>query len=164
MNERIIQTRLVDHYYKKNHFVMLPNANVPWGGKCSYEADFLSVTQAGFVYEFEIKCSRADFRADFINKWQKHEQYLRAAAADESPNFFYYVCPENVAAIEDMPKYAGLIYILDRYQYVPGQGYSWFQLVKRAPRIHPHKISPEMCLFLAHKATERFWTLWKKPI
>jgi hypothetical protein len=67
MNEKTIQNYL--YYFLSNSYdVLIPNSFYYCG-----EADFLAVSNCGYVYEYEIKISRADFKKDFIAKREKHE-------------------------------------------------------------------------------------------
>lgn len=74
------------------------------------EADVLSVTGAGYVCEFEVKISKADFKKDG-EKIRKHNQY------NTNPrylaNYFYYVCPEGLIKSHEIQNYAGLIYVVN---------------------------------------------------
>jgi hypothetical protein len=110
------------------------------------EADVLGISGAGHIYEYEIKISRADFFNDFKNKAYKHRLlgegdakhtyalWKKGKKTDETydliviPNRFYYVCPEGLIKKEEVPEYAGLIYINDKYTEI-----------KPAPILHHHK-------------------------
>lgn len=37
-----------------------------------WESDYIAITKNGYVYEVEIKISRADFLNDFKHKEEKH--------------------------------------------------------------------------------------------
>jgi hypothetical protein len=64
--ERQIQNAL--YYYLVNSFeIIFPNMDIV----TSYEADILGITRAGYAYEYEIKTSLSDFRAD-RKKREKH--------------------------------------------------------------------------------------------
>jgi hypothetical protein len=62
-----IQQRLESHY--GNHNYKLSNSYV-----FGWESDFFSISDTGYVYEFEIKLSRSDFKADF-KKSDKHKLF-----------------------------------------------------------------------------------------
>lgn len=57
--EKSIAAELALNHFAFRHLVTVPNCN--WAG---YEADLLVVTKALKVLDFEIKISRADFKAD----------------------------------------------------------------------------------------------------
>lgn len=65
MTEQAIQKRL-------NHFFASWKYNVDGLFVFSWESDKLLWTKAGYIYEFEIKISRADFKNDFKHKIAKH--------------------------------------------------------------------------------------------
>jgi cell division protein FtsI/penicillin-binding protein 2 len=131
-----------------------------------WESDKLIWTKAGYIYEFEIKISRADYRNDFKHKADKHllfsskikkqpeslqqdlfanlqkreqkkypqitvEQAKRRCYPENTklPNYFYYVVPEGLIRVEEVPEYAGLIWIQD----------DWFCVKKKAPCLHKEK-------------------------
>ena len=155
-----------------------------------WESDKLIWTKTGYIYEFEIKISRADFKNDFKNKKEKHiilkgpteeERFMpsfyqsyewnkhlynsiddckaRIKPGDshlieshKKPNYFYYAVPERLIQPEEVPEYAGLIYILKEYHY-ERQSYV---IVKKAPFLHKQKYKDgELNL------AEKFWWNWQ---
>ena len=100
-----------------------------------WESDVLKFTKSGYVYEFEIKISRADFKNDFKNKKKKHA-LLEDKNSENSkrPNYFYYVVPKDMIDVEDVPDYAGLLYVFP-YSF----GTFSFIEVKKAPSLHKNK-------------------------
>jgi hypothetical protein len=137
-----------------------------------WESDKLLETKSGYIYEFEIKVSRTDFKNDFKNKKDKHiilegeeaygDKYIPKyykfleesekhgkwaiesfhkysdnnpyylVAGHKRPNYFYYAVPENLIKEEEVPSYAGLVYV-DQ----------WGNLttIKKAPCLHKEKYS-----------------------
>ena len=105
-----------------------------------WESDIWFMTKANYMYEIEIKVSKADFKNDFKNKTLKHqiltedmknrngEPYLK-------PNYFYYAVPDGLIEESDVPEYAGLIYMKDYFPY--------FDIVKQAPKISSVKHNEE---------------------
>lgn len=95
-----------------------------------WESDLLFLTRSGYWTEVEIKVSRADFLADVRNKKDKH-----ACLSDDGfrrkPNYFFYAVPEGLVRPEEVPLYAGLVWV-DR----------WASVVKKAPLLHKDKIDP----------------------
>ena len=82
-----------------------------------HECDVYSITKHGYRVEIEVKVSKADFRADFKKK-HKHERLAAAVKADcridyamGAPRQFYYAVPKGLIGIEDVPYYAGLLYV-----------------------------------------------------
>jgi len=77
-----------------------------------WESDCLAFNDAGQVIEMEVKLTRADFLADL--KKQKHSAFrCRFGTASRVPNKFYYACPWDVIQPEEVPDYAGLVWILN---------------------------------------------------
>jgi len=113
------------------------------------EADVISITKAGFISEFEIKCSRNDYLADFRNKGYKHKAMLKRAGVKvypsgevwyKSANKFWFVVPENLIMLHEIPEYAGLIYISENH----------LSIIKNAPRLHKHKATESLYKKIAH--------------
>lgn len=110
------------HYVLKNLYVF------------GWESDLLFLSKSGIWTEIEIKVSRSDFLADLRNKTEKHD-VLKDAKNRMRPNRFFYAVPEGLVQPEEVPEYAGLIWVTE-----------WFsvQTVKKiAPQLHRHKITPE---------------------
>lgn len=76
----------------------------------TWESDVLILTKSHYWYEIEIKVSRADFKNDLKHKFQKHNTLSDADTTDK-PNYFYYAVPEGLISPEEVPTYAGLIYM-----------------------------------------------------
>lgn len=166
LTEQSIQRRL-------NHFFASWKYNVDGLYVFEWESDKLIWTKSGYIYEFEIKISRADFKNDFKNKKEKHlilkgpteeerfmpyfyenyeynkhlyksfDDYVARTEKDSNylivnhrrPNYFYYVVPEGLIQPEEVPEYAGLIWILKEYRDVR----SAYTISKQAPALHKQK-------------------------
>ena len=166
LTEQSIQRRL-------NRFFSSWKYNVDGLYVFEWESDKLIWTKAGYIYEFEIKISRADFKNDFKHKKDKHiilkgptkEEQLMPSfyesyewnkknytsiedfkarlkptdsyyiANHRKPNFFYYAVPEGMIQPDEVPEYAGLIYIKKEYMYESQS----FSIVKKAPQLHKQK-------------------------
>lgn len=133
-----------------------------------WESDKFIETRSGLIYEFEIKVTRADFKNDF-KKEDKHvilegkQEYIPAydkvpdrwkALRDmyyrtknfKKPNFFYYAVPEGMITKDEVPEYAGLVYILPEGVNKDKDGnYCWngFYVVKNAPKLHNTKYTDD---------------------
>lgn len=86
--------------------IIVPNVSY---GFLNHEADLLRVMPSGFLYEYEIKVSRADLRADFKKKkWA----YMETSRNDKIKKFYYAVpgCLSEYA-LEIVPKNRGVISI-----------------------------------------------------
>lgn len=143
-----------------------------------WESDKLLWTKAGYIYEFEIKISRADYQNDFKHKADKH-LLLSSKMPKESeamqldlfdnllkheqkrypgiprssytypentkmPNFFYYAVPDGMLQPDEVPPYAGLIYIItEKYPKYhrddPDKYYHDIKIVRKAPQLHKEK-------------------------
>ena len=104
-------------YRISNAFIFAPD----------WECDFFCVSNDGYSTEFEVKISRGDFQYDFQK--YKHTLFKRPDKAGILvPNKFYYVVPEGLVSAEEIPKYAGLIYVGEHAT-----------IIKRAPLMHKNK-------------------------
>lgn len=114
-----------------------------------WESDVLKITKSGYAYEFEIKISRPDFKNDFKHKKKKHTLLESKESSSKIPNYFYYVVPEGLVSEEEIPEYAGLIYVLGT---IIGNGRVYYQFleIKKAPKLHSNKID-EISLNLIDK-------------
>ena len=104
-----------------------------------WESDVLKITKSGYAYEFEIKISRGDFKNDFKHKKKKHLLLENKENNSKMPNYFYYVVPEGLVTEDEVPEYAGLIYV---HATIIGNSrvYYQFQEIKAAPKLHTNKI------------------------
>lgn len=161
LTEQVIQRRL-------NTFFASWKYNVDGLFVFGWESDKLIWTKAGYIYEFEVKISRADYMNDFRHKVEKHlllnsalpdfrqearEQDLfgnllrqkrkrypqitmeqarqrMKPVGERMPNYFYYAVPDGMLEANEVPPYAGLIYIHEE---------SGFTIVREAPRLHATK-------------------------
>lgn len=117
----------------------------------NWESDALYITRNGNMWEYEIKLTHSDFLADKI-KVYKHKTMREG----KGPSRFYYVCPENVIKIEEVPEYAGLAYfsrIEKKYD-----SYNTITIVKEASRRKGDSIKDRRWREIATKATDRFWS------
>ena len=130
----------------------------------SWESDKLIMTRSDMLYEFEIKISRSDFKADFkkkdkhvilegieefvpsydkiLDRWKSlHEEYYKVSHY-KKPHYFYYAVPEGMIDVSEVPEYAGLIYVLPEGKYETKDG-KWcsdgIYVVKPAPKLHNNK-------------------------
>lgn len=70
------------------------------------DADFVAVTLAGQVIEYEIKVSRSDFLRD--RKKLRHRIYS-GERRGRLPNRFWYVTAPNIVREGELPQWAGLL-------------------------------------------------------
>jgi len=125
------------------------------------ETDFLVVNQKGFCYDIEVKISRADYLADF-KKEKKHsilanahytlpyrygtgKKSKRSRFVEEGkpifvktrPNRFYYAVPTGLVTKQEVPAYAGLLYVDELGDVTK---------VKEAKLLHKNKLNIEKLL------------------
>ena len=166
LTEYLIQNALYHALMQKQHRLICPNVYL-----FDWESDFLSVTKTGFMHEYEIKISRSDFKND-AKKIDKHEK-LTTGQIDVyktrrnwnpdfkevkmmprlRPNCFWYVCPENMIALDELPDHAGLMYVTQPNQY----GNSYVTEVKRATKLHKEPITVTQTHKLANAFYWRYW-------
>ena len=120
------------------------------------EADVLSLTNNFFVYEYEIKISRSDFFADFKKHFKhsilKREDWIVGTRYENKiANYFFYVVPENLIALNEVPHYAGLIYISDGKT----------KTIKEAPRLHNNRVGEKLLRSLLKNYTYKLSKTFK---
>ena len=134
-SEELIQQQLRYNFLSPNSVkYFTENLNV-----YDWESDVLKITKSGYAYEFEIKISRGDFKNDFKHKKKKHLLLENKENNSKMPNYFYYVVPEGLVTEDEVPEYAGLIYV---HATIIGNSrvYYQFQEIKAAPKLHSNKI------------------------
>lgn len=105
-----------------------------------YEMDVFRLTASGWVTEYEIKTSRADFKNDFkksrIVKFSKEEgdetevwKHEEIEKGSYKANKFFFVVPDGLVKPDEVPANCGLIYYKDGV----------FKTVKIAKIIHRNK-------------------------
>ena len=132
-------------------------ANTNFSGSGLHECDILMINKNHFATEFEIKRSKSDFNADF-KKVHKHSllsnrDNIRDLTFEKHygsgwfccPNYFYYVCETNLIDLNNIPDYAGLIYV----------GQDSFSVIKRAPRLHKFKVTNRLFMSILHNLSAR---------
>jgi hypothetical protein len=147
MKSREIESILMHHLFFKQHCPIAKHFTGAGLGEC----DVISITKNRVVYEYEIKVSRSDFKADFKKSFKHRllrgdktleEDYRRRweVYLNHRPNHFYYVVPEGLVKVEEIPSYAGLIYIKYDNSF---SGYD-VAIIKNAPKIHKVKATQEL--------------------
>lgn len=107
------------------------------------DADYVTVTNSGQVYEFEIKCSRADFLRDR----HKHRfKVYEGKRKGRKPNRFFYVTAPGIIEEKDLPKWAGWI------EFNPHLG---LVVQRQAPVLWKGKHDVKLILRLARAMRER---------
>jgi len=151
LTEYQIQNKLAQYLqYKKNHSFITPNTTMIFGWEC----DLISITKSNFIHEFEIKRSKADFKAD-SNKHRKHLLLENQNPKHNIPNYFWYVFHDFEFEINDIPEYAGLIY-------VNKNDFNYIKIIKNAPRISKRKVSDYQKQKCYEAITFRYWNERRK--
>jgi hypothetical protein len=159
--ERQVQDSLYVHCAIKNHEIVVPNSCV-----FGWESDLVSVNKTGFVTEFEIKVSRADFKAESKKAHRKllvdpvQKSGVFGDVTHPRPNYFYFAVPDGLIRPEEVPDYAGLIYVKRRAETVAGRVALYYGTaveVKPAARLHREKITEWQRKQLARALTGRYW-------
>lgn len=143
MTEAEIQDALYIEFDRRRHHLIVPNVCM-----FGWESDLVSVTAAGFVCEYEIKCSRSDFKADMKKYRHRHliDPHREQITLQKMPAYFYYVTPRDLISKSDLPAHAGLIY-----------SHPMLQIVHPAPRLHANKITPHQEQWLFRSMAARYW-------
>lgn len=152
-----IQAAIMMDLYLKGYSPIVAN----YTGQGMSECDVLAVSKADLIYEFEIKISRADFKKDF-NKKHKHELLEKRQGTRETwnvrngervnvrtwfqtPSYFSYLCPRDMIRLDEVPEYAGLVYVSEDYQS--------FEWMKKAPKLHDHRADATLIRNISHNLT-----------
>ncbi len=130
MSTKEIQFALCKYLSSKGHEHLCENF-----GHMVFEMDVASLSKSDMLLEFEVKISRSDFLADKKKCWgnikngfTKSNMYGNPSGHEERcPNYFYYVCPEKMINISEIPFYAGLFYCNPEGEII---------LIKSPKRIH----------------------------
>jgi len=148
MNEFTIQNALYNHLLAKGHEFIIPNIYLS-GGAWS-EADLISVTKAGYISEYEIKVSRADFKADF-NKL-KHHFFKKDQRCFQ--RYFWFATPSGLIKTSEVPEYAGHMEIFKKRNGI-------FKCLekKRPPRLNGKKINKHQKEKMYRGYMFRFWDM-----
>ncbi len=111
-----------------------------------WEMDLFKLTNSGYIYEYEVKISRSDFFNDFKKRIKGSLKHNRFKEGNCTCNRFFFVVPQNLIKVEEIPAYAGLIYFLEDRR---------FHLIKNAPLIHKNKVKDNIYKQLAHSLSFR---------
>jgi len=119
-----------------------------------FECDVLEITKSMYAYEYEVKISVSDFKADKKKKGKFD---------NPRTNYFYYIVPKGLIDIDMLPDYAGLIYcepITCGYYSKERGNYEikklYFSIVKSAPKIKKEKMCDNTFRYLLQKVYYRF--------
>lgn len=146
MSEPLTESRiqaLLATKFGKTGSICVPNC-----GAFGWESDLLRLTSRWLCAEYEIKVSRADFRADRAKKLKHLWLETRPSEAPQRcPNYFWYAAPVGVIPVDELPAYAGLVEVVDRNLVV----------ARKAPRLHRQPIAERNATYMLRGVTLRFW-------
>jgi len=151
MTESEIQAIIQIDERRWGHEVYVPNVYL-----FKWESDMISINKHGYTWEYEIKCTRADFKADF-KKESKHYALELGVMIDPlngpeiafRPNRFIYVCPEGLIKPDEIPDYCGLMYVKESCTF------PW--IIKRPPKLHRDKITLTQTRRLLKSLHSKYW-------
>lgn len=147
-----MELALVNYF---DHVQNLIVPNVHWGFSFNHECDLLIMTKAGYLWEVEIKISRADLIRD-KQKRHCHIDYRGRI------KFLYFAIPDYLEKdIEHIPDYAGIIRVKP-YLY-GGREYFNCQIIKKPQyNNNSYKLNDAEKYKLARLGAIRIWSLKNK--
>ena len=163
MTERTIQNALFQDLREKGYLLCCPNYSPAGYG---WECDLFAVTRSNMFVEFEIKITRSDFRADSLKgvaDFTRHQRissdrrtkYERLTACDPAgPSRFFYVVPADMIKPEEVPNWAGLIYV---HRHASIYRPLTIGTAKPAPKLHREKVADRV---VQHMASVMYWRFW----
>ena len=99
-----------------------------------HEMDVMEITATNMMREYEVKLTRADFRADAKKEAEGERKYTRLMLGDtRGPARFWYVVPAGLNVRDCLPEWAGLIEIDARLR---------LRQVVKAARLHREPADP----------------------
>ncbi len=147
LTEKRVQALLMRDRWAK-HFALPGYTPAGW-----WENDVFLITESGYWWEFEIKLTLADFKADsgksrevyprpytfgaLAEKELKHT--VLEQTTDRGPCRFYYVAPVGVIPVKLLPTWAGLIELEQS-----GKAIFEKSPTVEAPRRHKNKVTAEL--------------------
>ncbi len=133
----------------QRYSLCVPNAFI-----LNNELDLACVRKSDYLDEFEIKMTYSDFKADFKKTFCKNGELMNKHDGLEDgvyrSNYFYFVFPEGVIPIDEIPENYGVII---------GNKFGTLSVVREAKRLHNRKVSIETKFNLAMKLHYRWWNI-----
>ena len=148
MNSLQIEVALAKYLDYRQHLIV---PNVWWGLGFRHELDLLVLTKSGYVWEIEIKISKADLLADKNKKYGHYDNRIRK---------LYFAVPKKLMdiAVKEIPERAGLFEIDDLSS-------SWKRVTMERPaKINKNaiKLSKKEIKKLYELTAMRIWSLKEK--
>lgn len=125
------------YFYEKGNILQVAG----YCGMGVFNPDIFIVTKSLLAIDIEIKVSRSDFKADF-KKEIKH-LYLKQGISKQA--YFYYAVPHGLIRLDEVPRYAGLIYVNGNK----------VEVIKKAPRLHNKKLEPSDIISIANSLSAK---------
>jgi hypothetical protein len=151
--------RILFSHYLRSDIIICPNTEA-----IGWEADLVVVQPTDYVAEIEIKISRSDFKADF-KKEIKHQQLAGGGRTHwrGGPNQFFYAVPAGMVRLDEVPAYAGLIYVHAPAGY--GPEYHRAEVMRAAPRLHTRKADTKLLRRITRSLMYKTFScgLWEQP-
>lgn len=179
VSEKTIQALLLDYTMQQaHHHIALPNATDQGAQRIiDWEADMLSVNGSGYLNEYEIKITRADYLKD--KKKERKIETLQALYAQSRkfkgnittgcPNYFWYV---TLGFQIEPPTWAG--WILVEEQELRDRSILRMKIQKRAPRLHVGKVGERELIAMgkllsyrlshSYRKLHRYWEPKELPV
>jgi len=146
-----------------------------------WESDFISVTRAGYIHEYEIKISKSDFKNDVKSKSGKHEVVQCGCRSPKEYEQMYIKDYEKIG-LSEVPPWIAKKLTTDNKIIGNRPNYFWYvcpenlitevpeyagliyckpylQIVKPAPRLHKGKISSVMEKKILSSFCYRYWKI-----
>ena len=163
----ITERKIQDAFYLRNQTrftTIIPNCYPPgW-----FECDLMAITEAGYMYEFEIKLSRSDFLHD-AKKGRAPEylkeyyaglkmkygitKYERLSSGDKNgPSRFWYIVPEVLLDKIELPPFSGCLCVKEMSHFI------FLKEIQKAPRLHTHKMNEEHKDIIRRNLYHRYWS------
>ncbi|MBA4852051.1 hypothetical protein [Emticicia sp. BO119] len=138
MTSKEIASVVQKYYYHKGKTLQICGFS---GGWKIFNPDILIMSKKKLLTDIEIKISRSDFNRDFAKT--KHQYFSQGI--ETGVNYFYFACPENLIKKHEVPSYAGLIYVNEKYVTV----------IKKAPRLHQNKAPESLIVSIANSLSAK---------
>lgn len=138
-----IEYALCMYLYEKSHSPI----TTKFSGMGLSECDVLSISKSDYIYEYEIKISRSDYKRDFIKEKHTHmineksTKTVKGEVVYLLPNYFTYVVPRDLISISEIPEYSGLIYFNEDLS---------FEVIKKPKLLHKTIANTEFIRKIAH--------------
>lgn len=139
-----ISTQLIKWVQGRSLDITIPNIFIG-----AYEMDMMCIKQSGYTYEYEIKVSRADYMNDFKKCSQGKLKHDQLSHGELAANRFFFVVPEGLIKLEEVPAYCGLMYW---YENATNHD-AMFKIIRNAKMLHKNKFDNYSSLTwkLAHR-------------